>query len=85
MPLPAGYAINPQGWIFETTSGQGYGPFRMTAGGAIEFLGSGVLISAIVANYKKGTNGLWYKISDNSGPFAVNVGTVQGLMTAINP
>jgi hypothetical protein len=84
MPLPVGYALNPFGWIFETTSGNSYGPFRMTAAGVMEFLGGGQ-VDTVVAGYKKGTNGLWYKISDNSGPFAVNPGTVHGLVTAMAP
>lgn len=82
MPLPAGYALNEFGWVFETTTGNGYGPYGMNDIGFVFSLGSGISFAASPIGYKKGLRGLWYKISDNSGPFAVTATTVRGIVTS---
>lgn len=84
MPLPAGYALNAFGFVFETSSGQGYGPYKWTPLGGIQHMGGDTLAGIIPADLQKGTHGLWYKTSDGSGPYFVSAIEVRGLLTFMN-
>ena len=82
MPLPAGYQMNSHGWIFETTSGQSYGPYKMNAAGTMVFMGGTATIPGLtLSDVAKGANGLWYTETDNFGPLAVNASTISLLTT----
>jgi hypothetical protein len=71
MPLPVGYISHPiSGLIFQV--GTDYGPFSVSTTGVITFLGV-TFAGTGVTNFGRGSNGLYYKRSDNSGPYARNV------------
>ncbi len=73
MGLPAGYARNSAGWIFEIATG--YGPYSSDITNDLILLGKTVIPQA-GKSFVKGPADLWFEVSDNSGPYARNAAVV---------
>ena len=82
MALPAGYALDSaSGFIYETTTGKGYGPYKYFGTGSPTLM-AGLPVSGVTeSDLAKGAKGLWYHKIDGSGPYAVDATTI-GLLNA---
>jgi hypothetical protein len=71
MAIPAGYYKHPvSGYIFQ--NGTNYGPYVVANDTILGFMGSTLVQAGFRNGFNIGYNGLYYKIFDDSGPFAYN-------------
>jgi hypothetical protein len=78
LPLPNGHYRHTNKFIY--ANGTNYGPYALDITSDIIYLGAALVDAAPAANYSQHPNGFWYKISDNSGPFAKSASGIHTLL-----